>query len=371
MKKSLIHIISFIFALAAILSCIPAAYAIETSAQSAILIEADSGNVIYEKNAHTRLPMASTTKIMTALTAVENSSLTDEVTVSAAACGVEGSSIYLVPGEKLTMEELLYAMLLESANDAAAAIAIHVAGSIDGFAELMNAKAAELSLSDTHFSNPHGLYAEDHYTTAEDLAKIAACALRNDDIRKIVSTYKHTIPLRGDEGVRVLINHNRLLKMSNDVIGVKTGFTKKSGRCLVSAAERDGVRVIAVTLNAPDDWNDHLAMHTLGFDEYQSYPLAAEGEFSIDIPAVGSDDGTVTVSNRDALTLTLPRGEEIECVTEAPHLLLTQVFEGDTVGRVVFYSRGNEIGSVPLYADETTHEIKKDGFIEKIKEMFR
>lgn len=371
MKKRLIHIISFICAAVVMLSCVPAAYALETSAQSAVLIEADSGNIIYEKNAHTRLPMASTTKIMTALVAAENSSLSDEVTVPPAACGVEGSSIYLVPGEKLTMEQLLYAMLLESANDAAAAIAIHISGSIEGFAALMNEKAAELSLADTHFSNPHGLYADDHYTTAEDLARIAACALRNDDIRRIVSTYKHTIPLHGDEGVRVLINHNRLLRMSDDVIGVKTGFTKKSGRCLVSAAERDGVCVIAVTLNAPDDWNDHLAMHRLGFDEYQSYALAAEGEFCIDIPAVGSDDGTVTVSNRDTLTLTLPRGEEIECITEAPHLILSQVFEGDVIGRVVFYSRGNEIGSVPLYASETTHEIKKEGFLEKIKGIFR
>lgn len=346
--------------------CAYQAKAVSLSAHSAVLIEADSRDVIFEKNAKARLPMASTTKIMTALVAVEHSEPDETVKVSPEACGVEGSSIYLVPGEELAMEELLYAMLLESANDAAAAIAIHIAGDIDAFADMMNETARALSLEDTHFSNPHGLYADDHYTTAYDLAILTAHALENESIAKIVATRKYTIPTGDGEGVRVLVNHNRLLRMSDDVIGVKTGFTKKSGRCLVSAAERDGVRVIAVTLNAPDDWNDHLAMHSLGFDAYESYTLAESGKFSVTVPAAGADDGILTLANRDALSLTLPRGKEITHVIEAPHIIISPVNEGDVLGRIVFYADGQEAAVLPLYACESTEKIEKNGLLDKL-----
>ena len=198
------------------------------SARSAILIAAETGEALFEKAADERLPMASTTKIMTALAAIESMPLDTVVTVPAGAVGVEGSSVYLEAGEKLTLEDLLYALLLASANDAATAIALTVSGSVEEFAALMNEKAAALGLSGTHFTNPHGLYDEEHYTTAADLAKLTAYALENEVFAKIVSTYKRTIPLNGDNGVRVLINHNRLLRMSDDVIGVKTGFTKKA-----------------------------------------------------------------------------------------------------------------------------------------------
>ena len=368
MKKP--NFFSLAIALFAVLFAAVPCFSASLSAESAILIEADSGAVIAEKNAHKRLPMASTTKIMTAVVAIEKLPADRQVKIPSAACGVEGSSVYLVPGETLTVEELLYAMLLESANDAAAAIAIETAGSLGAFADLMNAKAAELGLGDTHFTNPHGLYDEEHYTTAADLAKLTAYALGNETFAKIVSTYKHTIPLHGDEGVRVLINHNRLMKMSDDVIGVKTGFTKKSGRCLVSAAERDGVRVIAVTLNAPDDWNDHLAMLEKGLSSYASYALAETGQYTLDIPAVGTDDGMLTVTNKDALRVTLPAGKEITAAVEAPHILLTPVKEGDPVGRVVFTENGEEIASLELTACETS-EAEKPGLIKKILGLFR
>ena len=369
MKKN--KIIAAIIAVLLTLAASLPAFASDVSAESAILIEADSGNVIFEKNAHKRLPMASTTKIMTAVVALENCDCDKSVKIPPAACGVEGSSVYLTEGEKLTVTELLYAMLLESANDAATAIAIETAGSVEAFSDLMNAKAAELGLTDTHFTNPHGLYDENHYTTAADLAKITSYALANETFRTIVSTYKHTIPLHGDEGVRVLINHNRLLKMSPDVIGVKTGFTKKSGRCLVSAAEKDGVRIVAVTLNAPNDWNDHLSMIEEGLAAYKSYSLAEEGGFTLDIPAVYADDGCVTVTNADSLRLTLPAGSDITSVTEAPHIILTGVSDGESVGRVVFYSNGMEIGAVPLVACETTGKPEKKGIFEIISELFR
>ena len=368
MKKTMIT--ALLCAAAVLISTVHPCGAASLSAESAILIEADSGDVISEKNSHARLPMASTTKIMTAVVALEHVPTGRQVKIPSAACGVEGSSVYLTPGETLTMEDLLYAMLLESANDAAAAIAIEVAGSVDAFADMMNEKAAELGLADTHFTNPHGLYDENHYTTAADLAMIAAYALKNETFSKIVSTYKHTIPLHDGEGVRVLINHNRLLKMSGDVIGVKTGFTKKSGRCLVSAAERNGVRVIAVTLNAPNDWNDHLAMLEEGLGSYSSYDLAEENEFTLAIPAIGSESGTLTVSNKDPLRLTLPSGTEIKTVIEAPHIIIEPVNEGDVIGRVVFSSGGKEIGSVELVADETTSAPKKNGLWRKITKLF-
>jgi D-alanyl-D-alanine carboxypeptidase len=189
------------------------------------------------------------------------------VTVPPEAAGVEGSSVYLKAGEKIKLEDLLYALMLSSANDAAAAIAISVSGSIDAFAELMNAKARELGLENTHFENPHGLDVEEHYTTAYELAKIAAYALENEMFAKIVSTVKHIVPASEGGYARALVNHNRLLREYDDIIGVKTGFTKKCGRTLVSAARRGGVTLVCVTLCDGDDWRDHRAILDYGFSE--------------------------------------------------------------------------------------------------------
>ena len=235
------------------------------SAESAILMDASDGSVLYEKNAHARKGMASTTKIMTALVAAQSMPLDKNILIPKEAVGIEGSSVYLTEGESLTVRQLLYALLLSSANDAATALAIASAGSVESFAEKMNLFAKELGLSDTHFINPHGLYHEDHYTTAFELALITAAALRNTTVKEIVSTYKTDIPLGNEKKGRLLVNHNKLLKLYEGAIGVKTGFTKKTGRCLVSAAERDGLTLIAVTLNAPDDWNDHIKMLDHGF----------------------------------------------------------------------------------------------------------
>ena len=353
----------FAFFAAVFLLCLPlcslfaAAESAEAlSAHAAILIEASSGEVIFEKNPHEKLPMASTTKIMTAIAALEHGDLSTTVTVAEGACGVEGSSIYLTAGEELTLEDLLYALMLESANDAAAAIAYEVAGGIDAFAGLMNQTAERIGLTDSHFTNPHGLDDENHYTTAHDLARLTAYALNNPKFREIVSTYRHQIPLHGDEGVRVLLNHNKLLRMSDDVIGVKTGFTRHSGRCLVSAAERDGVCVIAVTLNAPDDWNDHTRLHELGFSAYQRKILAEPGQFSYDIPCPSAENGSVAVTNTDTLSLCLKTEAVVTSVAEAPHFTMPPVNPGDVLGRVIFYADGKEIGEVPLYAQTAVAE---------------
>ncbi|MBE6598410.1 MAG: D-alanyl-D-alanine carboxypeptidase [Ruminococcaceae bacterium] len=340
------------------------------SAQAAV-VTAD-GEIIMSKNADKRLPMASTTKIMTALVAIESGDITREVRIDRRACGVEGSSVYLTEGEVLTLEDLLYALMLESANDAAAAIACEVGGGIAEFAEMMNRTAEKLGLWDTHFMNPHGLDDPEHYTTASDLARLTDYALRNETFAKIVSTYKKTIPLHGDEGVRLLLNHNRLLKQYDDVIGVKTGFTKRSGRCLVSAARRDDFTVVAVTLNAPDDWKDHRAMQEYGFSLYTRRTLAKEGGITAEIACPTAENGIVTLTNREALVLCLPRDGEITYYVEAPHFVFPPVCEGEVLGRAVFCCDGREIGELPLYASVEVPEPEDErGFFEKILGEFR
>ncbi len=340
---------------------IPISYCSESlsvSAQSAILMEASTQDIIFEKNAYERLPMASTTKIMTALIAIEKyGDMSKSVTVANQAVGVEGSSIYLHQNETLTMEDLVYAVMLESANDAAAAIAYEIAGSIEGFADLMNEKAAEIGLENTHFTNPHGLDNPEHYTTAYDLAKLAVYALENDTFRSIVSTYKKTIPLNGTEGTRLLLNHNKMLKYYDNAIGVKTGFTKKSGRCLVSAADRDGVTVVAVTLNAPDDWNDHRAMLDLGFLSYERLVLADIQSLDLNVPCVGGITEYVRCTNEIPLSVCVKvtsEGTNITQVTEMKRFCYAPVNKGDVLGKVIYYNNGKEIGSVPIVA---THDV--------------
>lgn len=327
------------------------------SAQSAVLIEAESGERAYQKSADMPLPMASTTKIMTAVVALEIASPTQIITVSPEAVGTEGSSVYLTEGEQLTLEQLLYALLLESANDAAIAIAIGTAGSVEEFCRRMNQKAEALSLESTHFSNPHGLDDPEHYTTASDLAMLTRYALQNELFSKIVSTRKTTIPHAGVDGVRLLVNHNKLLRLSEECIGVKTGFTTLSGRCLVSAAKRDGVTLIAVTLNAPNDWNDHLALFEYGFSHYEHISLCTPDSHRVPLSIVNGTDGYVLLCNMQAFSRTLPATHgRIRTTLELRRFEYAPIAEGEIYGRAVFFcdidsdGTDEEIGSVPLYA---------------------
>ncbi len=343
---------------------------IYTSASSAILIEAESGDVIFEQNADEKLPMASTTKIMTALIALENRTLDADVTVSPSAVGVEGSSVYLSANEKLTMGDLVYALMLESANDAAAAIAIEIGGSIEGFAELMNDRAQKLGCTNTHFANPHGLDDEEHYTTARELAMITRAALENKNFRVIASTERHTIPLDGG-GVRLLINHNRLLRENDEVIGVKTGFTKKSGRCLVTAAERDGVTVIAVTLSDPNDWRDHTAMLNHGLKSYKHLTLASESSFTIAVPVSGGDSDFVTAVNASPVSLTVSNENiDLKLVTSLDHFYFAPIAKGEVIGKAEwFYPNGELAASVPLVAMDGIEKRESPTFFEKFKNI--
>ncbi len=270
------------------------------SSYSSCLIDAKSKAILYGKNQNVRLPMASTTKIMTCLVVLDTLPLDKIVTVDKRAVGIEGSSMYLFENEKITVENLLYGLMLSSGNDAATALALECCGSIEDFANLMNSKAKEIGLIDTHFTNPHGLDNENHYTTSYELALISAKALENETFKKIVSTKTHYMTTSSGT-VRYLTNHNRLLSSFDGAIGVKTGFTKRSGRCLVSAAQRENETYIAVTLGDGNDWNDHKNMLTFAFDNFDSVEIAHSGAFSMHL-------GSHLYTNPESIYMTVSEG---------------------------------------------------------------
>lgn len=343
-----------------------AADAPTVSAKSAVLMTFD-GDILFEKNADCRLPMASTTKIMTCLIAAERCTLSDVVTITPASAEIEGSSLYMKSGDRVTAEDLLYAAMLRSANDAASALAIHVSGDEEAFAELMNERASELGMNGTHFTNPHGLPDDEHYTTARDFAHLAAAAMKNDTFAKIAGTKEYVVTLNGSEK-RPVKNHNRLLFSYDGALGVKTGFTKASGRCLVSAAERDGVSLIAVTLCAPDDWNDHRKMLDYGFEITEHVTTLEKGQISRKFHVFG--EGTVTALNTESLEATLVRGADISYTVEGDRFPALPISKGDTLAIVTVSSGGRVIGSVPLAAAEDVPMPPKEGFFRRIKNLF-
>ena len=249
------------------------------TAVAAYLMDPLTGDVLYQKNPDQPLPMASTTKIMTAIVAMENASLNDSITISDHAIAVGESSAWLSKGETLTVEQLLYALLVQSANDAAVALAEHVAGSEEAFVEMMNEKARELGAENTYFRNPHGLDVEGHYTTARDLAVIAAYAMQNPLFREIVASSGYQIPWPGHPYPRVLENHNKLLKMYPYATGIKTGYTVGAGKCLVASAEREGRELISVILNGGEIyWDQTIQLMEYGFNSFARVEFAYSGQ---------------------------------------------------------------------------------------------
>ena len=242
------------------------------SARSAIVMDALTGRVLFEQNAHERSLIASTTKIMTGLLVCEDMDPELEIVIPPEAVGIEGSSLYLRAGERLKVIDLLYGMMLRSGNDAASALAIAHSGSEAAFVHAMNERAKALGLRETHFANPHGLDDEENYATAGDLALLARSAMENDLFRQVVGAKSHHF------GERTVVNHNRLLWRCEGAEGVKTGFTKAAGRILVSSATRQGRRLICVTLRAPDDWNDHCALYDRCFERFQTAELCKKGQ---------------------------------------------------------------------------------------------
>lgn len=336
------------------------ANAFAISARSAIVMDANSGRILYSHNANAKMGMASTTKIMTAITALENADINSIATVSSNAYGVEGSSMYLVKDEKLTLEDLLWGLMLVSGNDAATAIAEHVAKTTDAFAELMNRTALEIGAVDSHFTNPHGLSDDNHYTTAHDLAKITAYALENPKFREIVSTRTKSIPWKDHEYNRHLVNHNKFLTQYDGCIGVKTGFTKATGRCLVTAVEKNGLLLICVTLNAPDDWNDHRTLYDNAFSEYSPYKIKTASE-TVMVAEIkkGSVDAINLVAKQD-ICIPLKSGEEsnITITPSSFENLQAPIKKGDTLGKLTVLINGNHCGEYPLVASDDV-ELKK------------
>ncbi len=326
---------------------------LSVSAQSAILIEKESGRVLYSKNSAERMPMASTTKIMTAICALEEEENIDRtVEISSSAAGVEGSSMYLEKGEKMTMRELLYGLMLSSGNDAAVAIAEEISESCEEFAKLMNKKAEEIGLYNTNFTNPNGLPGNNHYSTAGDMATLAAYGLSNPEFLGIVSTKSYKIAGEGKAYPRVLSNHNKLLSMYDGCIGVKTGFTKAAGRCLVSAAKKDGMTLIAVTLNAPNDWSDHAAMLDFGFANYKYTPLALADEPVSSVEIVGSYAEMTPVYPERDVYFPLKEGENVVCEIEIYPEISAPVSRGETVGKMTLRLDRGEIKNTELISGE-------------------
>lgn len=357
---SVLLIILFLFSSAA--SAAPPV----TQAGSAILMDVATGRVLWEQNARQRRPMASTTKIMTTIVALEYGNLSDMVTTSPYAASMEGSSIYLSPGEQLSLEDLLYGVMLASGNDAATAVAEHIAGSVENFARLMVAKAQSIGAMDTSFQNPHGLDAKDHYTTAYDLAKITAYGLKIPKFAEIVSTTYKTIPWPEKEGeARWLYNKNRLLETFPGADGVKTGYTSGAGRCLVSSATRDGWQLVAVVLDCDPMFEDSAALLEYGFSHFKPHLVVGKGELIHSVPVVnGLENQVAVVAPADFRYPVMPGEEQnLSCEYDLPKTLVAPLAPGQTVGQAVIKWQGKTLATMPLIA---AHGVEKMPFVKLV-----
>ena len=317
------------------------------SARRAYAVDAVSGRVLYEKNPTERSLIASTTKIMTALIVCEQCNVLDRMRIPKEAVGIEGSSMYLKEGETLTLETLLYGLLLCSGNDAAVAVAQHVGGSVKGFVALMNEKARELEMENSSFANPNGLDDENHYSTARDMAKLARAALENETLVRIASTRSITI------GGRTMHNHNKLLGYMDNCLGLKTGYTKAAGRTLVSCAEKNGQRLIAVTLQDGNDWADHQALYEYGFSTYPARTCAVRGKVLTQASVSGGIRSSVPLIAGESFCWPAAASEQLTTEICLDRPLSAPVAAGTVVGAAVFRLNGAEVGRVPLAAGRT------------------
>lgn len=322
---------------------------IGVSAQSAVLMCANNGEVLFQKNAHKQLSMASTTKIMTSLIALEAAIPETEITVTKEMVSVEGTSMGLLAGDSVSLRELVYGMLLQSGNDAANTVAYVIGGGPEGFAKLMNERAAEIGMENTNFVTASGLDDENHYSTAYDMALLACESIANPEFAAICSQKSARLTYGNPPYARTLTNHNRLLWKYEDTIGIKTGFTKKSGRCLVSAAERDGVVLVAVTLNAPSDWNDHISMFEYGFSQCEAANVGCDLS-NVRLDVVGGEAASAAVRlSHEPVWL---KGEECSYRLIMKPFEYAPVNAGEIVGTAVFFSGDNIIDEVPIEAAE-------------------
>lgn len=330
-----------------------------TSAAACVIIDAESGRILLSHNAESPLPMASTTKVMTALLAIEGGNLDAPVTCSRSAFGVPGTSIYLAEGETLTLREMLYGLMLASGNDAATAIAEHIGGTAEEFCRMMTARARELGCTNTVFLTPHGLPCEGHYTTAHDLALIAREAMRYPVFREIVGTSRATIPWEGRNYDRVLNNKNKLLTTYEGATGIKTGYTKKAGRCLVFGAERNGMEIIGAVLNCPDWFNEAARLMDLAFERYEAVTMLTAGDLTATLPVSYSDGHTVDAILSTDLTGIAAKGTLPQVEIDLPDTLQAPVYAGQIIGTARLTAGGIIITEVPIIA---ATDIARDDF---------
>lgn len=339
-----------------------------SSAKSAIMIESTTGRILYEKNKSEKLPMASTTKIVTAITAIENAKdLDTPFEIDSRAVGISGTSIYLQPKEKLSLRELLYGLMLRSGNDASVAIAYAVGGSIDNFCELMNQTAKKAGANDSSFKNPHGLDEKGHYTTAFDLAKITAYALENETFKEIVSTKTKTI-CEDQDNKRYLVNKNKLLAKMDGCIGVKTGFTDDAGRCLVSACERDGLRLISVVFNCGPMFEESEALLEKGFEKFSMIEILPAYHYVDSVTLDNGEKASVGLYSLRSFSLPLSEREQsnLNVVFDVPNHLSAPIKKDQEVGNVQIYYDKHLIFEEKIYTiEEVDSKLLKD----KIKEI--
>ena len=348
--------------------------AVSTSAKASVVINADTNEVLYSHNADIKLSMASTTKIMTALLLCEAGDFEKEIVVTAEMLRVEGSSMGLLAGDRVRRYDLLYGMMLASGNDAANVTAYELGGTVDGFVKLMNDKAKAIGMKNTNFETPSGLDAKEHYSTAYDMAILASFALKNPDFKKAVSSEKATLFYGNEPYKRTLTNHNRLLKSYPYAIGVKTGFTKKSGRCLVSAARKDGKTVIAVTLNDPNDWVDHKNLLDFGLNSIKLTEIVPkETSYKIDVISGVETELNVKI---EPIKISYFKENNFDSIVNLPRFLYAPIKKGEKIGSVDYISNGEIFKTVDILADndikiQTVKTSKTDNFKEKIILIFK
>lgn len=340
------------------------------SAVSAVLIEQNSGRVLFEKEAHTKRRIASITKIMTAILAIESGKMDQKVTVSDKAVRTEGSSVYLKPGQKMKLEDLVYGLMLRSGNDTAVAIAEYVGGSTEGFAYLMNQKAKEIGMINTHFANPHGLDDhENHYSTAYDMAILMRYAMQNKTFQKISGTKVHRAPNPNEAWDYQWKNKNRLLTKYKYCTGGKTGFTKRAKRTLVTTASKGDMQLIAVTLNAPDDWNDHISMYETGFKTYDMAEVLTKGK--IDTQKNTGYDNQLYLKKSIVYPAT---SEEMRLfsvkykLTKPEKKWKSLMKQEKVVGKAVVYLDGRAVQETPIYYQNIPK--KKKSLYDSIRKIF-
>ncbi len=351
--------------------------ALSDTSSASVVLNADTLEVLYQNNPDEKRSMASTTKIMTGLLLAESGRLDEIIECTAKMVTVEGSALGLRAGDRITARDLLYGLMLVSGNDAANTAAYFLSGSTEEFANLMNNRAKELGLKNTNFVTPSGLDADEHYTTAYDLAVLTAHALKNEEFRKACSAKTATVSFGNPMVKYTVSNHNRLLKSYDGCIGVKTGYTKKSGRCLVSAAQRENVTVIAVTLNDPNDWKDHTSMLDYGFERLRRVTFSCD-DLSLKTELLGGTLASVPLSFDDIVISSLPENEEkLELSVDCAEYLFAPVCQGQTVGKATVSFNGTIVAETDIYisssveADSPRELSEKEKIIKFLSMMFR